>query len=187
MLRIVAGQYRGIRLDEVKNIRTRPTTDKNKESLFNMLGQFFEGGKALDLFAGSGSLGFEAYSRGMEQVTFVDDFQLAIDTIEKNKSKLHDAFIEDFVILKRDVFTFLERRSSVEYDLILVDPPYHDTSYERLLTLIEKNGFLAKHGVVVFESDKTKMIDVRMSSLVKIKEKTSGNTKFHIFTKGDLS
>jgi len=122
----------------------------------------------------------------MEQITFVDDFQLAIDTIEKNKLRLHDAYVEDFIILKRDVFTFLDRKSSVAYDLILVDPPYHDTSYERLLGLIEKNGFLAEHGVVVFESDKSRMIDVRMSSLIKLKEKVSGNTKFHIFTKGDL-
>lgn len=186
VLRIIAGQYRGIRLDEVKNIRTRPTTDKNKEMIFNMLGQFFEGGKALDLFAGSGSLGFEAYSRGIDQVTFVDHYAKAIETIEKNKLKFKDAYLEDFIILKRDAFTFLEREAPMSYDLILIDPPYQEPVYEKILHLVEKNHFLSEHGILVFESDKNKMIDTRMSSLVKIKEKISGNTKFHIFTKEGL-
>ncbi len=185
MLRIIAGTYRGIKLEEVKDILTRPTTDKNKETLFNMIGQFFDGGKALDLFAGSGALGFEAYSRGIEQVTFVDQFQKAINTIEKNASKFKGAYKEDFVILKRDAFTFLEQKSNKTYDLIFVDPPYQDTNYEKLLLLIEQNNYLSSKGILIFESDKAKIIDTRLTRFIKYKERIVGNSKFHFFEKGE--
>ncbi|MGM0495897.1 MAG: RsmD family RNA methyltransferase, partial [Bacillota bacterium] len=72
MLRVIAGKFKSRKIKEVKSKLTRPTTDKNKEVLFNLLGQFFSGGAVLDLFAGSGSLGIEAISRGMESVDFVD-------------------------------------------------------------------------------------------------------------------
>jgi len=178
MMRIIAGTYRGIKLDEVFDLHTRPTTDKNKETLFNILGQFFEGGSALDLFAGTGALGIEAYSRGMEHITFVDKYPKAVETINHNLAKLKNADPSDFKIVSQDVFTFLENYPSEPFDLILIDPPYQGDFYEKVLLSIEKYNLLSNQGVIVFESEKTRMIDLRNSKLHRSREKVLGNTKF---------
>ena len=84
-MRVVAGQAKGLPLKAVPGKTTRPTTDKVKESIFNMIGPFFDGGTAVDLFAGSGGLGIEALSRGIEHAVFTDKDKKAIDTIQANK------------------------------------------------------------------------------------------------------
>src|SRR5690625_6853652 len=83
-MRVIAGQFKGRRLKTVPGKNTRPTSDKIKEAVFQMIGPFFQGGTCLDLFAGSGSLGIEAISRGMESVVFVDKLGKAIHTIDEN-------------------------------------------------------------------------------------------------------
>ncbi|RBN41004.1 16S rRNA (guanine(966)-N(2))-methyltransferase RsmD, partial [Priestia megaterium] len=83
-MRVVAGLYKGHALKAVPGYSTRPTTDKVKEAIFNMIGPFFEGGTALDLFGGSGGLGIEALSRGIDKVIFVDRDGKAIQTIKAN-------------------------------------------------------------------------------------------------------
>src|SRR5690606_17308184 len=87
-----AGQAKGLPLKAVPGKTTRPTTDKVKESIFNMIGPFFDGGTAVDLFAGSGGLGIEALSRGIEHAVFTDKDKKAIDTIQANlqKTKMED-------------------------------------------------------------------------------------------------
>src|SRR5690625_944768 len=87
-MRIISGTNRGLKLKAVPGKNTRPTSDKVKESLFNMIGPYFSGGTCLDLFAGSGSLGLEAISRGIEHATFIDKNGLAIKTIHDNIHKL---------------------------------------------------------------------------------------------------
>ncbi|MDD3477710.1 MAG: 16S rRNA (guanine(966)-N(2))-methyltransferase RsmD [Candidatus Izemoplasmatales bacterium] len=185
MLRVIAGLHRGIRLDEVANGFTRPTTDKNKETLFNILGQYFDGGKALDLFAGSGALGIEAFSRGMEVVVFLDKEKEAIRVIKNNLERLKNPDTENCVVLERDAITYLERPCVEPFDLILVDPPYESGLYPKVLSLIEKNHYLKDDGILVFESDANLMIDTRLTSFVKYRERKSGNTKFHFFQKGE--
>ena len=83
-MRVIAGKYRSRMLKTVENNRTRPTTDKNKENLFNMIGPYFDGGNCLDLFAGSGGLGIEALSRGMEFLVAVDKQYAAFKVIKEN-------------------------------------------------------------------------------------------------------
>ena len=87
-MRVVAGKFRSRQLKSVDSKKTRPTTDKNKENLFNMIGPYFDGGVCLDLFAGSGGLGIEAISRGMNELYSVDHQYKACSTIRENVSML---------------------------------------------------------------------------------------------------
>ena len=83
-MRIIAGEFGGRRLKAVPGMKTRPTTDKIKESMFNIIGPYFDGGRALDLFAGSGGLSIEAVSRGVDQAVLIDRQYQAIKTIKEN-------------------------------------------------------------------------------------------------------
>jgi len=181
VLRIIAGKYRGIKLDEVANDSTRPTTDKNKEMLFNVLGQFFEGGIALDLFSGSGALGIECLSRGMDKVTFVDSNIDAIQIIKKNLSKLNELSDISAKVVKADAIQFIRASVDQKYDLIVADPPYLLEVYESLLQLISEQEILHVGGILVLEADKTRAITQVPDNLKLIKEKVSGNTKFFIY------
>ncbi len=179
MLRIIAGKYRSRKIQDVKSDKTRPTTDKNKESLFNSLGQFFETGRALDLFSGSGSLGLEALSRGIEHVTFVERDPFAYKIIIGNIKTLKIPESK-YRVQKADVFSFL-RNDDNKYDLILADPPYALNKYQELLELVASGQLLTSNGIIVMESDKSKHLPEKVDSLVMTKQKTLGNSKFTFY------
>jgi len=181
VLRIISGIYRGIPIEEVPSESTRPTTDRNKETLFNILGQYFDGGMALDLFAGSGALGLEALSRGIEQTIFIDNQILAIQTIEKNAQKLRGLSPTQYIILKQDVIQYLKTEIHQKFDYIFCDPPYAFDIYEPILEMIANNQWLASNGVLVFESDKNKSIPSQMGTLVCVRKANSGNSTFHFY------
>ena len=98
-MRVIAGKYRSRQLKSVKSDLTRPTTDKNKENLFNMIGPYFDGGVVLDLFGGSGGLGIEAMSRGMDELYSVDKQYKAFAVIKENVNMLK---IDNAHVLKMD-------------------------------------------------------------------------------------
>lgn len=177
MLRVIAGKYKSRKLKDVKSNLTRPTTDKNKETIFNSIGQFFDGGTCLDLFAGSGSLGIEALSRGMTHCDFVDKQYSAIKVINENIKVLN--LDEETMLYQKDALSFLNSTSQT-YDLILVDPPYKLNAYHDILDVISSRHLLNKHGIIVMESDHLREIDP-MNDLVKIKEKKLGQSKISIF------
>ncbi|NLC06124.1 MAG: 16S rRNA (guanine(966)-N(2))-methyltransferase RsmD [Erysipelothrix sp.] len=145
-MRIIAGKHRSRRLESVPSDKTRPTLDKIKESLFQRIGPYFDGGHFLDLFAGSGSIGLEALSRGIDYVVLVDNQKLAINTIEKNVKLLKEE--ENVKILRMDyqlaIDSLLQQSQGFEY--IYCDPPYHFNDYEQLLSklkpLLKENGLL---------------------------------------------
>ena len=122
-MRVVAGSLKGRSIKAVKGTNTRPTTDKVKESIFNIIGPYFDGGMALDLFGGSGNLGIESLSRGIDKVIFVDKEGIAINTIKENVKELR---LEDRVeIYRNDAFRALKAlvKREIQFDLILLDPP----------------------------------------------------------------
>ena len=178
MLRVISGKYRSRQLKEVNRELTRPTTDKNKEVLFNTLGQYFDGGKALDLFAGSGSLGIEAISRGMDYCDFVDSQVLAVKTISEN---LHNLKVSEQVkTIKKDVFLFLQETDQ-KYDLIMADPPYKLDRYLEILDLILSRQLLYDSGIIVLESNSETILPDEYKGLIKYKEKILGSTRFSLF------
>jgi len=127
-MRVIAGEKKGHRIATPKGDHTRPTGDRVREALFNMLGPL-EGATAADLFAGSGALGIEALSRGATRCVFVESAPAAARVIQANLLKLG---LRGAVVQKRDVLAFLREEAArgTRYDLVLCDPPYGD--WERL-------------------------------------------------------
>ncbi len=138
--RIVSGIYKGRILSCVSNDITRPTTDKNKEMIFNTLGQYFSGGVALDLFGGIGSLGIEAISRGVSSCYFSE---INPDTFKVLKSNIKNLGIENATIFEGDYRHFLTKYQNIKFDLVMLDPPYR--IYEEidfiLSFMLKKNMF----------------------------------------------
>ncbi|MET3698107.1 16S rRNA (guanine(966)-N(2))-methyltransferase RsmD [Bacillus oleivorans] len=153
-MRVIAGTYKGHSLKAVPGMNTRPTTDKVKESVFHRIGPFFNGGLGLDLFAGSGGLGIEALSRGLDRCIFVDHNGKAIQIIKENISALRISE-EQVEIYKADAKRALKAcaKRELKFDLIMLDPPYKLKNHMELVEQIEKLGLLKESGQILCEHD----------------------------------
>jgi len=134
-------------------MNTRPTTDKVKEAIFSMIGPYFDGGLALDLFAGTGGLGIEAWSRGAERTVFIDREKMSIDTIRHNTTaagmgQAAEIYRND---AERAVKTLAKR--GMKFRLVFLDPPYKMTTMDSMMELLAENGLLEEGAVVVVEHD----------------------------------
>lgn len=153
-MRIIAGQFRSVALASVgkgdAGAHLRPTTDRVRESLFNVLVQHdvVQDARVLDLFAGTGALGLEALSRGAEHVAFVDDGRAAQRIIGQNIAKLRVQDNTD--IIRRDA-RHLPGRTGAPFDLIFMDPPYHKDLGAVALSVAQSGGWLSRHAFVVWE------------------------------------
>lgn len=147
-MRIIGGTFRGHSLRAPKG-ETRPTTDRTREAIFNLVQHriALPGARVLDLFAGSGALGLEALSRGAASVTFVEQRGQALSTIRHNAAALDVA--DQCTLLRADALRFLRATPNVAYDLILADPPYALADLVRLPDLVLAH--LASDGLFVFE------------------------------------
>lgn len=148
-MRIITGSARGYRLKTPKGQATRPTSDRIKESLFNILGSKVYGRKVLDIFAGTGNLGLEALSRGAASACFVDQATAAL--IRENA--VHTRLQDRATVHGGDVFAQLARFEQVgaSFDLIFCDPPYHKGLFERALAFFDESAVLAHDGILVVE------------------------------------
>ena len=150
-MRIIAGSRKGARIWAPKGLDTRPTGDRVREAVFNLIGPV-EGAEVLDLFAGSGAMGLEALSRGAARVTFVESDRAAADTIVRNLDKLG---LEGAAVLREDAGRRLadDARGGRRYDLVLIDPPY--TMVARFLPTLAAYlpAVVAPGGLAVVESD----------------------------------
>lgn len=148
-MRIITGSARGCRLKAPKGLQTRPTSDRIKESLFSILGSFVQGKEVLDLFAGTGSLGLEALSRGAEHAVFVD--RATVGILRENAE--HARLLEQSEILRGDAFSVLARlnREGRQFHLIFCDPPYHEGLWEQALRTVDSSELLAPEGLLVLE------------------------------------
>ncbi|MCD7894911.1 MAG: 16S rRNA (guanine(966)-N(2))-methyltransferase RsmD [Erysipelotrichaceae bacterium] len=149
-MRVIAGKYRSRRLKTVDSSATRPTTDKNKENLFNMIGPYFQGGTCLDLFAGSGGLGIEALSRGMDELYSVDKQYKAFQVIRDNFEALN---IENAYVYKMDYRKALEKfkEMGLVFDLVLLDPPYSMKINQSIIDFLVDNHMLNDGCMIVVE------------------------------------
>ena len=148
-MRIISGTARGRKLKELPGMETRPTTDKVKESIFNIIQFDIEGRRVLDLFAGTGQLGCEALSRGAAFVTFVDQRREAVKIAAENAGTVADA--SRFEVLQRDALTFVASKPQ-KYGLIFLDPPYRTGLMEKSLEAITGIDIVAEHGIIVCET-----------------------------------
>lgn len=132
---------------------TRPTTDKVKEAIFSMIGPYFDGGAVLDLFAGTGGLGIEALSRGMEQAIFVDMDNKSIETVRHNLKATK--FEEQAEVYRNEAIRALKalEKRGVAFDLVFLDPPYRMKNGDEIMQLIADRQLMRSGGTVVLEHD----------------------------------
>jgi len=175
-MRIIAGDLKGRQLKAVPGRTTRPTADKVKEAVFQMIGPFFDGGLVLDLFAGSGSLGIEALSRGMDYGIFVDKHPQAIHTIKENIRQMH--LDEKTEIFRADAFRALKACSKreLQFDLIMLDPPYKKVDYEKLLKELTKHRLVKPDGIIYCEHDPSEKLPKHHDVFAMVKQETYGAT-----------
>lgn len=152
-MRIIAGKFRGTRLEAVNGSKTRPTTDKVKEAMFSMLMPYLGDGQALDLYAGTGGLGLEAVSRGMTHATLVDRQFQAIKVIEQNVQKTHAE--NQFTILKAPAQAALQKLTAqqIKFDMVFLDPPYAKETIADDMAYLYAHDLLQNHAIIVAESD----------------------------------
>lgn len=185
-MRVVSGTLKGRTLKAVPGNTTRPTTDKVKESIFNMIGPYYDGGLALDLFGGSGGLGIEAISRGMDKVIFVDRDKFAITTIHQNIDScgIDKGQVE---IYRNDAERALKAimKRELLFDLILLDPPYKDQKLIDLITFIEEKNILDKSGLIMTEHSNDVVLPSEIGALFLSRQETYGLTVISIYRYGE--
>lgn len=180
-MRVVSGRFKGKSLKAVPGRSTRPTTDKVKEALFNMIGPYFDGGVCLDLFAGSGGLGIEALSRGVDKVIFVDKDAKAIQTIHTNVEicKCENAVEIYRTEYKRALKAIVKRE--LVFDYIFLDPPYYKEILEEIIEFIDEHQLLQREGAIICEHDADFSLPKQINRLTQIKHETYGNISISIF------
>jgi 16S rRNA (guanine966-N2)-methyltransferase len=150
-VRVIGGKYRGRRLRAPEGRDVRPTSDRLRETLFNIIAPHIEGSRFLDLCAGSGAVGIEALSRGAASVTFVDRSRRACSIIEANLSAL--AVTSDATIIDRDAVGALKRLAaeSAKFDIAFFDPPYASEIYSQVMSQLAGGDLLDPEAIVITE------------------------------------
>ncbi len=173
-MRIITGTARGKRLQTPEGMHTRPTTDRVKESVFNIIQWDIEGRRVLDLFGGSGQLGLEAVSRGAESCVIVDGDRSAQKAIEANIKNC--GFEKRCQLVKGDSFQFLQRQRKNSYHLIFLDPPYGGELLNRALADICRIDILTEGGIIVCESAVADALEPVCAPYRVVKQYTYGHT-----------
>lgn len=179
-MRVVSGKYGGRPLKTLDGKTTRPTTDKVKGAIFNMIGPYFDGGRALDLYAGSGSLGIEAVSRGMDSAVLVEKDRRAQAIVAENIAMTKE--VARFELLKMESSRALEKLTG-QFDLVLLDPPY---AKEQIIADIEKMAerkLLSEDIMVVCETDKSVDLPEEIAYLGIWKQKIYGISKVTVYVR----
>ena len=187
-MRVIAGRLKGRRLKTPAWPGLRPTSDKLRETLFNILAARLAGARVLDGYAGTGAVGIEALSRGAAAVTFVDNDRRAQALIEENLKRCGIA--EGYAIIRASVEHALDTLRDARFDLILLDPPYERRSGGRrdpgdpgdiAAVLAAAAELLAPDGLVVLEHARKEAAPVTAGALVRTREVTSGDSALALF------
>jgi len=183
-MRIIAGKYRGRKLKSPPSLRTRPTSDRLRETLFNILAPRIEGARFLDLCAGSGAVGIEALSRGAEHVTFVDQSREMCALIEANVNALK-VDEDEIEIIAAEATEYLRRKlkkHSVPFEIIFFDPPYA-MDYNSVLESVGKHLaiLLADDGLVIVEHHKKNELSEEFGGLKRYRVVRQGDSALSFY------
>ncbi|PUU94338.1 MULTISPECIES: 16S rRNA (guanine(966)-N(2))-methyltransferase RsmD [Halanaerobium] len=176
-MRIIAGRAGGLKLKSLKGREVRPTLDRVKESMFNIIAFYLPGAEVLDLFSGFGSLGIEALSRGAEKADFVEIKKSHLKIIEDNLKKAK--FYDQAELFNQDVYQYL-KICGRKYDLIFMDPPYEKQMTAEAVKLILANNLLKENGLIISEKSAAEKAE-EFEGLSIIKNKHYGNSLLTIY------
>ncbi len=183
-MRVIAGRARSLKLKTPEGLDTRPTTDRIKETLFNMIQGEIPGCIFIDLFAGSGGIGIEALSRGAAHAYFVENGKEAISCIQDNLC--FTKFSNSATLLKQEVFGALSMIHEKEADIIFIDPPYQAGYEERVFQALNVQPYVTENTLLILEAELHKNMDFLQGLGYKvIKEKTYKTNK-HVFIRKEL-
>lgn len=150
-MRVIAGSAKRLQLKTIEGLDTRPTTDRIKETLFNMIDPWLADCDFLDLFAGSGGIGIEALSRGAREAVFVEKNPKAVAVIRENLA--HTRLEESAVVLQRDVIAALVSLDGRrQFDYIFMDPPYDQLLEKQVLDTLKDMDLLREYGMIIVEA-----------------------------------
>ena len=176
-MRVIAGQARSLQLKTPKGLDTRPTQDRIKETLFNMIRDYVEDSVFIDIFAGSGGIGIEALSRGAAKAYFLDKSREAISCINDNLKHTH--LDENGFVLSGDVFGTIRSIKEDQVDVIFIDPPYEAGYEEKLFSILSDLKFVTSDTIIILESSIEKNFEFPDFEIFKVKEyKTNKHTFF---------
>lgn len=167
-MRIISGKYRGKKLKEFELSSTKPTLDRVKEAIFNLIQFDVQDAVVLDLFSGTGALGIEAISRGAKKTYLIDNNKDAIRIIKENLKGLNG----DFEVVQTDYSTFLQSPKT-KFDIVLLDPPYKTDFGIKAINMLIENNLLNENSIIIFETSEEKDVDLNLRG-VDVKRKKYG-------------
>lgn len=180
-MRIIAGKWKGKKLNTPPDSRVRPTLDRVREAIFSMIAFDIPSADVLDLFGGTGAMSLEALSRGANSATIVDYHKDSVDLIKKNinlcgANSQTTVFCADY-----GDFLIKSNKTGKKFDIIFVDPPYQGEMVKEVLEQIDENDVCGKNGIVILETDRDFSPMEQTEHLIKIKEKHYSKTKVSVY------
>ena len=179
-MRVITGSARGAKLKTLEGLATRPTSDRVKEAVFNIIQFEVEGRRVLDLFAGSGQLAIEALSRGASYAVLVDQNADAVKVIKDNLTKTK--FDQQASVFQSDYLRFLSTTRET-FDIIFLDPPYAEKFLENALRKISEIDILSEGGIIVCERSREKVLPATVGDLICSKDYNYGKTAVNLYTR----
>lgn len=181
-MRIISGKFKGRALKSFTGPHIRPTTDRVKESLFNILQGYIEDARILDLFSGTGNLSLEAVSRGASYVESVEKHPVSIKIINENIKLL--GVDREMRVLKQDVFEYLRKNTAEPFDVIFIDPPFTEVLADKVMTELSNTSLFHKETIIAIESAKREKIEVQYGALRAIDTRHFGDKILTLFRAG---
>lgn len=174
-MRVISGKARGFKLLSVPGSSTRPISDRVKTSLFNIIGSDIGKSSILDLFAGTGSVGIEALSRGADYALFIDNNIRAVSTIKKNLS--NTKLVANAHVLKADAFNYIKYQPAREFDYIYIAPPQYKEIWKKTVSLLEKHaGWLSGTGWMIVQIHPKEYQEINTEKFYEFDKRKYGST-----------
>lgn len=184
-MRVIAGEFRSRRLHTLDGSNTRPTTDRNKENIFNVIGPYFDGGMSLDMFGGSGALTIESVSRGIEKGIIIDKHPHAINIIKKNVEMLK---AEDRIeVIRGDYMEVMKSlaKQGKQFDLILIDPPFRMLVIDEIVGFVDQHDMLTDDGIIMAEFFKDNTFEAEFENIECYRFLDYGTSHIKLYGKKD--
>ena len=179
--RIIAGSLKGLRLESIPGDKTRPITDRVKENLFNIIGNDIIDSSFLDAFAGTGSVGIEAYSRGAKFIQFIEKNKKSYSILSKNLEYVSNQ--NAFNLINADAFIFFKNFSFRRFDYIFIAPPQYHRMWIKTLNIIDDNKDLLKNdGWIIVQIDPVEYESIKMLNFTEFDQRKYGSTLLIFFS-----